>query len=930
MKHTKYLSLAIFLLAVLTLTFVGCDKRSFEPDSFFITEFVAPDSLSSGVETTIQAHVVNKEGVPASGETVTFKTTRGIIQAKAVTDDFGVATATFSHFITSVDPVSANVEAFIHKSQASAIIWLSKHLGDHTVFSLTASPSEIYADNNITTSEIRALIKDNDGYGAPDKSVRFQTNIGQVTSIAVTDDSGVATAIFADNGEMGNAVIKATIEESFKEVNVTVLPVLPEYVITMTATPSIIYADNNITFSTIKATVVDGIHGFPVIEETVRFRSSLGNIVSQVMTDNMGIATTTFYDGGIVLTEPVVAYIEARIGNASAEVAVNIDFTPLVGSVVLFNVLPVYDMERVRGFGATVKDINGNNVSDGTLVTFSTTKGSFSEESIVREIVATTLRGDASVTFFTGTEAGSFNVSAEVGNLSDSAASTINPGLPAAISLTAQYRDPGTDLWIDVPASGLPVNYHGDVRIRANVRDLYTNPVSAGNAILFETTLGGIQDIAATDENGIAYAVFYHGVSSGTAQITATAVMPSEDQPAIGTTVLTFFSNEVQSIRFVDQENMYLNVQGVGGQESVELRVQLRDYNGNLVSGQHEIIFTIVHEPALDHPSDIPCNINNAGSTDTVLSNNGIAVASLNSGTKSGTVQVKASLATNTNISATKTNIVITGGPPVTVVPFIGQFDTGVSLGGGLWLIQAGAFVSDEYGNPVINGTAVSFALSNNPTPPPHTSIFGGGYVGNPSLDDEDGTPGVAYTTMIYHGLYTYRQVEIIAESGGVTGTSSDDGEIERLPIQQPRMEMQVNPGYHEYFPGPGGTNPASQPAELNISLLDGQGNAITGAVILLTSSHGFFQYFYHPVNWPYNQPYQMTPERVVTYQGMAKGTIVTRGWEAPQPEEEWFTTVDVQINSFLQGTNTLAQTTLTIRRYRDPHGRAVFEQVNR
>jgi hypothetical protein len=924
MKYTKFLTMATILLAVLLLTFVGCDKRTFEPDSFVIKELVAPDSLYSGVEATIEALVVDKEDVPVSGETVTFKTERGVIQAKVVTDDFGIATATFSHNVLTADPVSTTIEAYIHKSTVTKTIWLRKHPGDYTIFRLTATPSIIYADNNVTTSEIRATIKDKDGFGAPNQTVRFSSNYGQITTMVVTDDAGIATATFGDNGDLPDAdnplVIRATIDQHeaiLTAPDIVIEPVSDDYELTLTVDPSVIYADNNITYATVKAQVRDS-DGYPVVEESVQFGSNIGSVISQVMTDNTGIATTTFWDAGQMGT----ATIFARIGNTEKTVEVSILETPEVASIVL-DVQEEYLLEQIVTIRAYAENVNGDPVSDGTLVVFTATNGGFGEETMESSAQANTSRGYAQVTFNTGTNAGTLEVTATIGAVSTTEQSYIFPGPPAFVSLRTEKKDAGEDEFSPVPPGGLPVNYHGEVRVRASVKDLFNNSVSAGNALIFETTLGAIQEIAATNDQGIAYAEYFAGVSSGTAQITATAVLPSEDEPAIGTTVLNFYSTDVQAIVFVDQEEVYLNVQGVGGLESATLMVNLRDYNGNLVTGQHEVMFEIVHQPPAvpGDPDYMPVNINNAGDSDTVLSNNGVAVASLNSGTVSGTVGVRASLVNNPVISATKTNIVVTGGPPHTVVPFIGQFDTGVSLGGGLWLIQAGAFVSDVYGNPVIDGTTVAFSLSTNPVPPPHTSIFGGGVVGNPSLDDEEGTAGVAYTTLIYHGLYTYKPIEIFAESGGVNGNSTEhnDDVYLRLPIQQPRMEMQVDPGYHEYFPS---TIPVNQTSRIDVSLQDGQGNDINGAVILLTSSHGQFDLFVD--DWPHNDG--LPPSKIRTYQGMAKGQIRSRGWECPEPVDEWFTTIDIQINSFLQGTNTLAQTTLTVRRYRDDHARSIFE----
>ena len=115
MKHSILFTATSLLIAILVMTFIGCDSRVFDPDSFEIISLTVPSELYSGSEGNVEALVVTKEGVPAAGQTVTFKTDVGIIGANAVTNDFGLATVTYYYHVT--DTLVATIEASIQKSK---------------------------------------------------------------------------------------------------------------------------------------------------------------------------------------------------------------------------------------------------------------------------------------------------------------------------------------------------------------------------------------------------------------------------------------------------------------------------------------------------------------------------------------------------------------------------------------------------------------------------------------------------------------------------------------------------------------------------------------------------------------------------------------------------------------------------------------------
>ncbi|MEA1973615.1 MAG: hypothetical protein U9N34_10065 [Candidatus Cloacimonadota bacterium] len=99
---------------------------------------------------------------------------------------------------------------------------------------------------------------------------------------------------------------------------------IPEYEITsVTASPDVIYADNSAdVFSTISVLVKDD--GEPAADVTVKLSSNIGSVPGTVITNASGVATAEFIDNGIV----GYASIEAKVGDASNEVVVNVKESP--------------------------------------------------------------------------------------------------------------------------------------------------------------------------------------------------------------------------------------------------------------------------------------------------------------------------------------------------------------------------------------------------------------------------------------------------------------------------------------------------------------------------------------------------------------------------------------------------------------------------
>jgi len=695
------------------------------------------------------------------------------------------------------------------------------------------------------------------------------------------------------------------------------------------ASPDTIYADNNITYSEISVTVKDG-EGFGVPNQIVNFRTDLGRVLANVPTDSTGVSTTTFWDDGDIGTATITAVVrnyaadnpDSLVSADTTNVHVEIVEVPAIQSVTLnflstANPYPMTVMQTTE-INALATNVLGNAVPNNTLITFTCTKGRFVDEAgnvLGMSVVSKTLNGRAYAFYNSGTVAtttpGVENalVTASIGQVSSSREVMIRAGSPAAITLQSFVEVNGEMIEADTSFVASP----NHIFMRATLNDLHGNPCQQ-KPVRFETNLGTFinttQSVTINTQNtGEAQVRFTPGLQAGAATIKAFANNDTLQTQLI----FNVSSDDIHSISFTQEGQIDLNVANTGGEESAILRVRLKDINGNLIDSPQNVYFRIVN---VDPPAG--ANLNNQPVADSVLvvSSGGEAQISVNSGTESGILIIRASCTKNGKwVRATKANIVIHAGPPATVIPFIGGFNTGQNMGGGLWRIVGGAVVKDIYGNPVDRGTSVFFELVDNTT---NCQIGANGYVGNVSVDD-DSLDGVAYTTLSYSGIYTNDLVTIKASTGSAIGEGVEGYATVGLPLNDPRFECQANPASLNF----GNTSPDWKSSEIYAVLTDGQGLDIGNQEIMLLCMKGQF------VAIPgFNNDYPGAPVWLIktddgsygtgNYAGWAWGQIRFHRLECPAGDPQTQTPGQTSgiITARIMGTNVTAETNVALYRY--------------
>ena len=468
-----------------------------------VTVTANPTSMvADGISTsTLTALVKDVNGNPAPGQSVAFVTTRGAVTSPAVTNASGVATAILTSPTTAG---TASVTATA--ASASSNTQVTFTAGAPATVVVTANPTGVVADG-VSTSTLTALVKDVNGNPAPGQPVVFATILGAVTSPAVTNASGVATAILTSPTTAGTASVTATAASASGNTQVTFTASAPATVM-VTANPTSVVADG-ISTSTLTALVKD-VNGNPAPGQSVAFVTTRGAVTSPAVTNASGVATAILTSPTTAGTASVTATADSAGGNTQ------VTFTAGAPATVTVTANPtsmVADGISTSTLTALVKDVNGN-PAPGQSVVFATILGAVTSPAV------TNASGVATAILTSATTAGTASVTATAGVVFGAGQVLIVAGPPTTITLSAnppvlEILD-GDSVFTVAHSNGITTT------ITALVSDAHENPVT-GQVVSFTTTIGQISPSATTDGAGRALAIMTPGPIAGAAGVTAKA-----------------------------------------------------------------------------------------------------------------------------------------------------------------------------------------------------------------------------------------------------------------------------------------------------------------------------------------------------------------------------------------------------------------------
>ncbi|HDR16949.1 MAG TPA: hypothetical protein ENN79_15975, partial [Desulfobacteraceae bacterium] len=623
------------------------------------------------------------------GYTVTTGT--GSVSPSTATTTDGVATITYTASGTvgtvmiraqATNGVNASVEVTLIGAQVGSV-------------SVSAGAASIVADGSSQVL-ISATVRDaNNNTVADGTTVTFTTTAGDLDSGSAGTQAtfnsftsgGIATVMLTSPTTKGKATVSATAGGVSGSVTVEFEPGAPAK-IKVTASPANLTADGSST-SEIRVTVLDAKDN-PVSDgETLTFEATEGTLANLTMTTTDGVATNTYTAPSSVPTAGH-ATVTVRTAADIPDGTVNITLIgPQIAGITLAanpTSLPA-DGTSQATISANVTVAGGDPVPDGTTVTFSLSPDDPASGSITAE--ATTGGGIAIATLTSSTTAGSVTIRAEAGGRR---AQTNVEYTPGSISVNA------------VPNSLLGTGLE-EATLTVTIAKANGDPLTGGEITfaLSDQSLGTIGEVTETGEPGRYTAVFSAAAKGGTVTVTATATIDGTDVSGSDTVEIEPPPAFIEVTEGFPQP-VAIAIKGTGGQSTSQVVFDVKDIQGNLVADGYRVDFSILTAPEGGEEISPLFAYTASGKVGTVL----------RSGYKSGPVSIKAIYFHDTSVSTTTSQIAISGGPPVGEEFGITAEYRNIS---GLWkaYLDDGITLSagDVYGNPVPDGTAISFKTYN-------------------------------------------------------------------------------------------------------------------------------------------------------------------------------------------------------------------------
>jgi len=354
--------------------------------------------------------------------------------------------------------------------------------------------------------------------------------IGFVDPASPTTTDGQALATFHPDTIAGRGVIIATCDAVADTKTITVGPG-PVATIILTATPDTLLSAGG-ERSEIVAECYDAFGNHAESGRDVTFEAipdTMGNVISPMATDSLGVARTT-YTGGTIVGRVV---IRASIDGAVETVPIEI-----ISTGPAYIIIYTDDIEITVGGNtvvhASVFDAGGRPVSDDTQVDFTASRGTLVPG------FGFTVGGEASAELHATTAA-----------LVDTIIASADSGMIADTAFVHYVADCPVYIEVDVDPDSIFADGRARSTITATVRDVYLNYARPGTPILFDfdpgiTIVPGlISTPAIVDSQGEAHTIYRASNVVGTAAMIAKYVNgPYGNYPADEITAQALFDVE--------------------------------------------------------------------------------------------------------------------------------------------------------------------------------------------------------------------------------------------------------------------------------------------------------------------------------------------------------------------------------------------------
>jgi hypothetical protein len=506
-------------------------------------------------------------------------------------------------------------------------------------------------------SVVSALLLDQNNRPVPGEEIRFSTDFGSLSALAVTtDDSGFSIVTFTAPVRSGTAAISATWNSVKHTTKVEVKNTSVESAQILPAESSLLANGESKTMvrSTWRNDEGDALKGI-----RIEFEVDQGSIISPVFTDSSGLAVTEY-------TSPARRTdIIARI-TASSDSVVSSAQILLKGVSFQVTASPstlVADGRSISRIRVVLKESSSFVAIAGAGVTLATNLGTIPNEA------TTNASGVADIDLTSSQETGMATVTAIYGKtLTDTTRVTFGESVPTFLNLTANPTVIASDT-------------HSTSRLQAVVTDAANNPVPDGTEVHFEIVDGsGTIESNKVTQQGVAASTLVSGSRPDTVTVVASAGALSDTirvRFVVGQADQIVLASDSSSIR-------------ADGTTATRIVAEVIDPAGNPVVDGTMVNFTA-------DIGDITASAQTIG---------GVAVAQFSSN-ETGIATISASV----GIVSEQINVELRPGPPNSILLTFDPKTLGVKDSGRNQTVTVSARVIDSQNNAVLDGTLVRFSI---------------------------------------------------------------------------------------------------------------------------------------------------------------------------------------------------------------------------
>ena len=483
-----------------------------------LTPSIGTLAATGATTATLTAQVIDANGnTVGAGVPVTWSSSLGSLAgATSSTDASGKATMLLT---TGTTAGTANLTAKAATGDAGKTASVL-FTGDPTtarVISFLTTPTSGPADG-VSPIMLTAMVRDVNGNAVgAGVSVSWSASLGSLAAASsVTDASGKAIVTLTSPVTTGtsNLTAKAAAGDAGKTASVLFVPDTASARVTLLTSDATSATAGLATAITLTATVQDS-HGNNVgASVAVQWAASLGNLSGVTsLTDTNGQATIKLTPGTAAGTSNLSAKASAGDPGKTASV----QFVADAATARVISLLPTPATNPANGTAvstltAIVQDANGNAVSAGISVNWSTSLGTLAGASSL-----TNASGQATTTLTAPVTLGTANLTAKIGNG--------DPGKTGSVQFVPDAANARVVVFT-VDSASVTAGSGTPITLSATVQDLQGNAIGAGVTVNWTASLGSLASASSvTDASGKVTAVLTPGTVAGTSNLSAKAAV---------------------------------------------------------------------------------------------------------------------------------------------------------------------------------------------------------------------------------------------------------------------------------------------------------------------------------------------------------------------------------------------------------------------